>query len=55
MALVLQGALMVRHGPQAAADAFCASRLTEDWGRAYGTLPRGVAFDEIIALGRIVG
>jgi putative acyl-CoA dehydrogenase len=53
MALVLQGALMVRHGPQAAADAFCASRLAEDWGRAYGTLPRGVAFDEIIALGRI--
>ena len=55
MALVLQGSLMVRHGPDAAADAFLASRLEDDWGRAYGTLPKGVAFDRIIALGRVGG
>jgi putative acyl-CoA dehydrogenase len=24
------------------ADAFCASRLGGDWGRAFGTLPAGV-------------
>ncbi len=42
MMTVLQGALMVRHAPAAAADAFCASRLTGDWGHAFGTLPRGL-------------
>ena len=48
MALVLQGALMVRHAPAALADAFCASRLGGDWGRAYGTLPSAVDCDQII-------
>ena len=42
MALTLQGALLVRHGDQAVADAFCASRLAGDWGHAFGTLPAGV-------------
>jgi putative acyl-CoA dehydrogenase len=42
MALVLQGALLVRHGPAAVADAFCASRLAGDWGTAFGTLPAGI-------------
>jgi putative acyl-CoA dehydrogenase len=42
MALVLQGALLVRHGHPAVADAFCASRLGGDWGLAFGTLPPGV-------------
>ncbi len=48
MALVLQGALLVRHGDPAVADAFAASRLAGDaasfpgWGRAFGTLPSGV-------------
>ena len=42
MALVLQGALLVRLGDPAVADAFCASRLDRDWGVAFGTLPRGV-------------
>lgn len=42
MALVLQGAQLVRHGHRAVADAFCASRLGEDWGVAFGTLPVGV-------------
>jgi putative acyl-CoA dehydrogenase len=39
MALVLQGALLVRYGPPAVADAFCTSRLAGDWGVAFGTLP----------------
>ena len=42
MALVLQGALLVRHGHPAVADAFVASRLEgASWGHAYGTLPSG--------------
>ncbi|MQA74216.1 MAG: DNA alkylation response protein [Solirubrobacterales bacterium] len=48
MALVLQGSLVVRHADPAVADAFCATRLTDDWGRAYGTLPAGVDFERII-------
>ncbi|MBB4893212.1 putative acyl-CoA dehydrogenase [Streptomyces olivoverticillatus] len=39
LTLVLQGSLLVRHSPPAVADAFCASRLGGDWGRAFGTLP----------------
>ena len=42
IALVLQGSLLVRHGDEAVADAFCASRLAGDWGVAFGTLPKGV-------------
>jgi putative acyl-CoA dehydrogenase len=48
MALALQGSLLVRYGHPAVADAFCASRLGGDWGRAYGTLPTGVDFPAII-------
>ena len=48
MAVVLQGALLVRYGDPAVADAFAASRLGDEgasfpgWGRAFGTLPSGV-------------
>ena len=48
MALVLQGSLLVRFGDDAVADAFCASRLGDDWGRAFGTLPAGTDFGRII-------
>ncbi|MEU5551249.1 MULTISPECIES: acyl-CoA dehydrogenase family protein [unclassified Micromonospora] len=48
LALVVQGALLVRHGHPAVADAFCASRLGVDRGHAYGTLPAGVDFAAII-------
>ncbi|MBD5635192.1 MAG: DNA alkylation response protein, partial [Candidatus Eremiobacteraeota bacterium] len=48
MALVFQGALLVRFAPAAVADAFCASRLGGDYGHAYGTLPRGVDFAAIV-------
>ncbi|MFI7386317.1 acyl-CoA dehydrogenase family protein [Streptomyces sp. NPDC049813] len=43
-ALVLQGALLVRHAPPAVADAFCATRLAGDRGLAFGTLPPGTDF-----------
>jgi putative acyl-CoA dehydrogenase len=42
MAQLLQGALLLRHGSPAVADAFVSSRLAHDWGVAYGTLPAGV-------------
>jgi len=59
MTLTLQGALLVRHGHPAVADAFIASRLGDDaagfsgpwgWGRAYGTLPSGT--DTVSIVGR---
>ncbi|HTR75186.1 MAG TPA: acyl-CoA dehydrogenase family protein [Solirubrobacterales bacterium] len=48
MALALQASLLVRIGDEAVADAFCASRLSGDWGRAFGTLPAGLDFQRII-------
>jgi putative acyl-CoA dehydrogenase len=48
LALGLQGSLLVRHSPPAVADAFCASRLGGEGGRAYGTLPSGVDAKAII-------
>jgi putative acyl-CoA dehydrogenase len=48
MALALQGSLLTRHGHPAVADAFCASRLGGDWGRAFGTLAAGTDFASII-------
>ena len=39
MALALQASLLVRYGDPAVADAYCASRLSGDWGHAFGTLP----------------
>jgi putative acyl-CoA dehydrogenase len=40
-ATALQASLMLRHSDARAADAFCASRLGNDWGRVLGTLPAG--------------
>ncbi len=52
MALALQGALLVRHGDPAVADAFCATRLDGDWGRAFGTLPTGIDVAAILERAR---
>jgi putative acyl-CoA dehydrogenase len=52
MALCLQGSLLVRSAPPAVADAFCASRLSDEGGLEYGTLPAGVDFESIIARSR---
>jgi putative acyl-CoA dehydrogenase len=48
MALALQGSLLVRYGDEAVADAFVASRLSGDWGQAFGTLPPGLDYARII-------
>jgi len=48
MALALQASLLVRYGDPAVADAFCASRLSGDWGNAFGTLPASTDFGRII-------
>jgi putative acyl-CoA dehydrogenase len=55
MALCLQGSLLVRHSTPAVADAFCASRLGDDGGLEYGTLPARADLQSIIARGRAEG
>ncbi len=52
MALCLEGSLLVRNGPPAVADAFCASRL-DGAGLEYGTLPAGVDFGAIIERAKV--
>ncbi|QXC62962.1 acyl-CoA dehydrogenase family protein [Aquihabitans sp. G128] len=47
-ALALQGSLLVRFAPEAVADAFCATRLAGDGGRAFGTLPPGTDLTAIL-------
>jgi len=49
LAVTLQASLLVRHGHPAIADAFAGTRLAAGGGRAYGTLPRGVSFADIVA------
>jgi putative acyl-CoA dehydrogenase len=48
MAVTLQASLLIRHGHQAVADAFAATRLSAKGGRAYGTLPPGISTETII-------
>jgi putative acyl-CoA dehydrogenase len=52
MAVALEASLLVRSGEADVADAFCASRLHGDAGRAYGTLPRGLDFGAIVERSR---
>ncbi len=54
MALTLQGALLLRVGSSAVAEAFCSSRLGGNWGKAFGTLPDSVDVDAIIERARPV-
>jgi putative acyl-CoA dehydrogenase len=48
MTVTLQAALLVRYAPAAVADAFTATRLAGDRGRAYGTLPSSARVAEIL-------
>jgi putative acyl-CoA dehydrogenase len=48
MAFALQASLLVRHSSAAVADAFCATRLDGDWGRAFGTMPQGLNTQAIV-------
>lgn len=49
LALALQASLLVRHAPDFVADAFCASRLDNQGGRAFGTLPANAPLAELMA------
>ncbi len=49
LGLALQGSLLVRNGPPAVADAFCAGRLGGQAGRAFGTLPNGIDAETLVA------
>ena len=48
MAVLFQASLVLQHSPPAVADAFVASRLGGDGGRALGTLPTGLDVDAIV-------
>jgi putative acyl-CoA dehydrogenase len=48
LAIVLQGSLLVRHSPSHVAEAFLATRVAGDQGRAFGTLPTGIDCQAII-------
>jgi putative acyl-CoA dehydrogenase len=53
MAFAFQASLLVRFSTPAVADAFCATRLDGDWGRAFGTMPKGLNTQEIVDRARI--
>jgi putative acyl-CoA dehydrogenase len=55
LAVALEGSLLVRHGDAAVAEAFCASRLADDRGLAFGTLPAGLDFGRIVERARPLG
>ena len=48
MAVVLQASLLVRHGDPAAAELFCASRLSREGGLSFGTLKPSRMFESVI-------
>jgi putative acyl-CoA dehydrogenase len=48
MALALQGSILVRHGPAAATDAFCSTRLAERPGYAFGAVASTMDCDAIL-------
>ena len=48
LSLALQGSLLIRHSIAEVADAFCATRLGNEGGRAFGTLPPKAGFRAII-------
>ena len=49
MALLLQSSLLLRHGAEAVADAFCATRLGGAGGHMHGVLPESADVDAILA------
>ncbi|MEU9406938.1 acyl-CoA dehydrogenase family protein [Streptomyces sp. NPDC048281] len=53
LATVLQGSLLVRFAPPEVADAFCASRLGNDWGSTFGTLPSGLDLTTVVDRARV--
>src|SRR3954463_8913272 len=54
LALCLQGSLLLRHAPEAVADAFCGSRLGGNGGGVLGMLPVTAAVDTIVGRASVV-
>ena len=55
ISLALQGSLLVRYGHPAVADAFLQTRISGDWGGAFGTLPTGLDLNPIIERALVKG
>ena len=53
--LALQGALLVRHGHPAVAEAFLTTRLDGRWGGAFGTMPAGLDVSPILERALVKG
>ena len=49
LALLLQGALLLRHAPAPVAETFATLRFAPDAARLYGALPDGIDLDPILA------
>jgi putative acyl-CoA dehydrogenase len=49
LAVALEASLLIRFSPAAVADTFCASRLGDDQGRAFGTLPPGADLGRVLS------
>jgi putative acyl-CoA dehydrogenase len=47
-ALAMQAALLLRFAPPYVSEAFCATRLSGDWGYNFGTLPKNTGFEAIL-------
>jgi putative acyl-CoA dehydrogenase len=47
-AIALQASLLRRHAPTGVAEAFCQTRLLGDYGRTFGTLPKGTPAQAIL-------
>ena len=48
IALAMQASLLLRFAPPYVSEAFCATRLSGDWGHAFGTLPKNTGFEAIL-------
>jgi putative acyl-CoA dehydrogenase len=48
MAVALQGSLLLRHADPSVAELYCASRLGDEWGHAFGTLQHSGQFKAVI-------
>jgi putative acyl-CoA dehydrogenase len=48
LALALQASLLIRHSIPEVADTFCGSRLSDESGRAFGTLTPSTNFEAIL-------
>ena len=55
ISLALQGALLIRHGHPAVAEAFLTTRLDGRWGGAYGTMPDGLDLAPILERVQVKG